>query len=158
MLKHKLPFYHRFTSENNQLKDIEFGASTSIDLKYITCCHKYIKNKITDIVVEIDDFVAVSWLKVCGVHFNNNLIVSIAVDNFIPVFGFILSVVVVSIRNIFFLVSVLNTLEHDEHYQSYYLITSNEVKCINHEHLITYHLSNLITLSNGKRYTHLQMY
>lgn len=149
-LKNQLHFNYRLLSNTGFQENTELGPIVST----FTLNHYVYKDDIlncysSDTVPA--NIYSMSWIKKLGVHFKVGLYAAVDFKNFCPVFGVINDILSLNERDIFFIVQMYETVQFDEHIQSYIVTETSVRRCVNMMDLIVHQSFSLNVRSNGQK-------
>ncbi|KAK3932764.1 LOW QUALITY PROTEIN: Glutamate racemase 2 [Frankliniella fusca] len=94
----------------------------------------------------------VKWVRTNGMKYQKGSVVLISVENRIPLFGVIHSILLSENNDVSFILKLLNTEKFDLHYHSYEVSKVNVWKFVNMRNLHSYVVTEIRTAGNGKKY------
>jgi len=94
----------------------------------------------------------VKWVRTNGMKYEENTTVLISVENSIPLFATIDSILLSENNDVSLILKCLNTEKFDAHFHSYEVSKTNIWKFVNLKNLHSYVATEVRTAGNGKKY------
>lgn len=138
-IKNQLNFCHRLINKKGLFNNIEFGIE---DISFSKLSEEYRTFSKFVGCVDVDDYRAITWLKINSIFYKPGQVLHVNNDDFFPIFGTILFIIVNNEKVVYFILNLCKTVAYSRHYCAYQILEDFKIVCMQYNNVDNYPKQN----------------